>query len=75
MNRKKTLQTSLPILSLLMAYHQGWGKHWTYEYDYWKISPPVVLKYNVFSIFMFIILGKTSTGVVLASALPTTFWC
>ena len=28
-----------------------------------------VLEYNVFSIFMFIILGKTSTRVVLAPAL------
>ena len=31
-----------------------------------------VLEYNVFSIFMFIVLGKTSTGVVLAPALVTT---
>ena len=32
-------------------------------------STRVVLEYNVFSIFMFIILGKTSTWVVLAPAL------
>ena len=31
-----------------------------------------VLEYSVFSIFMFIILGKTSTRVVLAPALTTT---
>ena len=31
-----------------------------------------VLEYNVFSIFMFIILGKTSTWVVLAPALATS---
>ena len=48
---------------------QGWGEYWTYEYEYWKISTRVVLEYNVFSIFMFIILGKTSTRVVLAPAL------
>ena len=48
---------------------QGWGEYWTYEYEYWKISTRVVLEYNVFSIFMFIILGKTSTWVVLAPAL------
>ena len=48
---------------------QGWGEYSTYEYEYWKISTRVVLEYNVFSIFMFIILGKTSTRVVLAPAL------
>ena len=48
---------------------QGWGEYWTYEYEYGKISTRVVLEYNVFSIFMFIILGKTSTRVVLAPAL------
>ena len=58
-----------------MAYHQGWGEYWTYEYDYWKISTPVVLKYNVFSMFMFIISGKMITGVVLAPSLPTSFRC
>ena len=52
--------------------HQGWGEYWTYEYEYWKISTRVVLEYNVFSIFMFIILGKTSTWVVLAPALTHT---
>ena len=50
-------------------YDQGWGEYWTYEYEYWKISTRVVLQYNVFSIFMFIILGKMSTWVVLAPAL------
>ena len=49
--------------------HQGWGEYWTYEYEYWEISTRVVHEYNVFSIFMFIILGKTSTRVVLAPAL------
>ena len=48
---------------------QGWGEYWTYEYEYWKISTGLVLEYNVFSIFMFIILGKTSTRLVLAPAL------
>ena len=48
---------------------QGWGEYSTYEYEYWKISTRVALEYNVFSIFMFIILGKTSTRVVLAPAL------
>ena len=52
---------------------QGWGEYWTYEYEYWKISTQVVLEYNVFSIFMFIILGKTSTRVVLAPALTVTW--
>ena len=51
---------------------QGWGEYWTCEYEYWKISTQVVLEYNVFSIFMFIIWGKTITRVVLAPALP---WC
>ena len=46
---------------------QGWGEYWIYEY--WKISTLVVLQYAVFSILMFIILGKTSTRVVLAPAL------
>ena len=54
-----------------MWHHQGWGKYWTYEYEYWKISTRVVPEYNVFSIFMFTILGKTSTWVVLAPALGT----
>ena len=48
---------------------QGWGEYWTYEYEYWKISTRVLLEFNVFSVFMFINLGKTSTWVVLASAL------
>ena len=48
---------------------QGWGEYWTYEYEYWKISTQVVLEYNVFCIFMFTILDKTSTRVVLAPAL------
>ena len=48
---------------------QGWGEYLTYEYVYWKISTRVVLECNVFSIFMFIILDKTSTRVVLAPAL------
>ena len=48
---------------------QGWGEYWTYEYEYWKISTRVVIEYNVFSIFIFIILYKTSTRVVLAPAL------
>ena len=53
---------------------QGWGEYSTYEY--WKISTRVVLEYNVFSIFMFIILGKTSTRVVLAPALQWLIsWC
>ena len=50
--------------------NQGWGEYWTYEYEYWKISTRVVLEYNIFSIF--IILGKTSTRVVLAPALLWT---
>ena len=48
---------------------QGWGEYRTYEYEYWKISTRVVLEYNVLSIFMLIILYKTSTRVVLAPAL------
>ena len=48
---------------------QVWGEYWTYEYEYLEISTRVVLEYNVFSIFMFIVLGKTSTRVVLAPAL------
>ena len=48
---------------------QGWGEYLTYEYEYWKISTRVVLEYIVFSIFMFTILDKTSTRVVLAPAL------
>ena len=55
----------------LTKHNQGWGEYWTYEYEYWKISTRVVLEYNVFSIFLFIILGKTSTRVVLAPALNT----
>ena len=51
---------------------QGWGEYWTYEYEYRKISTRVVLEYNVFGIFMFIIVGKTSTRVVLAPALTQT---
>ena len=39
---------------------QGWGKYWIYEYEHWKISARVLVC-NVFSTFMFIILGKTST--------------
>ena len=58
--------------SHLKIRHQGWGEYWTYEYEYWKISTRVVLEYNVFSVFMFIILGKTSTRVVLAPALSGT---
>ena len=52
--------------------HQGWGEYWTYEYEYWKISTRVVLEYNGFCIFMFTILDKTSTRVVLAPALLAT---
>ena len=48
---------------------QGWAEYWTYKYKYWKIGTQVVLEFNVFSIFMFIILGKTSTRVILTSAL------
>ena len=54
---------------MINSHKQGWGEYWTYEYEYWKISTRVVLEYNIFSIFMFIILGKTSTRVVLAPAL------
>ena len=57
------------VTSSLMGWVQGWGEYSTYEYEYWKISTRVVLEYNVFSIFMFIILGKTSTRVVLTPAL------
>ena len=39
------------------------------------MSTRVVLEYNVFSIFMFIILGKTSTPVVLTPALSVTQEC
>ena len=49
-----------------------WQDKYLYEYEYWKISTRVLLEYNVFSIFMFIILGKTSTLVVLAPALVPT---
>ena len=59
----------LNICRHLKSTRQGWGEYSTYEYEYWKISTRVVLEYNVFSIFMFIILGKTSTRVVLAPAL------
>ena len=52
----------------LRRHCQGWGEYWTYEYEYWEISTQVVLEYNVFSIFMVIVLGKTSTRVVLAPA-------
>ena len=61
-------------VSFLMPQGQGWGEYWTYEYKYWKISTRVVLEYSVFSIFMFIILGKTSTQVVLAPALRKVFY-
>ena len=44
----------------------GYLEYWTYEYEYWEISTRVALEYNVFSILMFIILGKMSTRVVLA---------
>ena len=44
------------------------GEYWTYQYEYWKISTGVVLEYNVFGIFMFIILSKLSARVVLAPA-------
>ena len=54
---------------------QGWGEYSTYEYEYWKISTRVVLEYNVFNIFMFIILDKTSTRVVLAPALVSASMC
>ena len=50
-------------------FRQGWGEYWTYEYKYWKISTRGVFEYNVFSIFMFIILSKTSTRAVLSLAL------
>ena len=61
------------VTSVTLTFHlwQGWGEYWTYEYEYWKISTWVVLEYSVFSIFMFIILGKTSTRVVLAPALTS----
>ena len=53
----------------------GLGEYWTYEYEYWKISTRVVLEYNVFNITMFVILGKTSTQVVLAPALEPVCQC
>ena len=56
-------------MSLLI--HQGWGKYWTYEYNFWKISTRVVLKFKVFSVFMFITLGRTSIRVVLSPTLIT----
>ena len=45
------------ILTMQDKQDQGWGEYWTYEYEYWKISTRVVLEYNIFCIFMFIILG------------------
>ena len=63
----------LNVSHLVLQLTQGWGEYWTYEYEYWKISTRVVLEYNVFSIFMFIILYKTSTRVVLAPALAVVF--
>ena len=55
---------------IVMTTHQVWGEYWTYEYEYWESSTRVVIEYNVFSIFTFIVLGKTSTRVVLTPALP-----
>ena len=69
----KKIQFAFQYVECDMGWHQGWGEYSTYEYEYWKISTRVVLEYNVFSIFMFIILGKTSTRVVFAPALVDTY--
>ena len=50
---------------LIQCWLQGWGVYRTTEYEYSKISTWV----HVFSVVMFIILGKMSTRVVLASDL------
>ena len=41
-----------------LTHHQGWDEYPTYEYEYGIISTQVVLDYNVFSIFMFIIWAR-----------------
>ena len=49
---------------------QGWGEHWTNEYEYRYIGTRIVPRYKVYSIFMFVLLGRMSRPVVLPPSLP-----